>query len=1302
MERKKISKWTFTVQTVMSKPVSVAVLVILVILVLAGTGCEQPERIQLRSRAFTPKTGIEPEYFKTLVDTLERRQKCHVYIQLKKNLGITERSDLEKQGVKLLSYIGSHTWRATVSDKQALGFTSSAAVKRSPVLGTVRWIGQIKPEDRVNPSILTKGVAPHSKGTGDVVYLAVSFYKDVPLDEAKSLINKAGGKIIGEIRTINGLQVAGPEKMIRTLINLDPIKWIDQLPPKGEDDNDELRSAISVNTVQAAPFNLDGTNVTIGQWETNNPDDTHDDFGTRVFIGDPPISTSDHATHVCGTLIGDGSRSAAEGGVANQWRGVATNASCISFRRHTVAGALDVAATNAQYTTALGSTHNMAISTNSWGTGHYHDGAHYDVGCEFYDQVIHGALDRAIPIVTSAGNKGPHSSGLDWGTVRIPNSAKNTIEVGNIFSDRDEISWSSSTGPTEDGRLKPDVAAPGDQANDDPLNPWGTGDKIKSCLPGDTYGDMSGTSMSTPAVSGVMALMLQQYRVTYWGNVNVGQVPLPSTYKAILCHTATDMTEDPEYHAGIDFEGPDYIYGYGLINAEAAVNAIRNARFLEGVIHSPTDEDIYKFDVAAGEDELKVTLAWDDVAASPGDALDNILKNDLDLILINPAGNGFYPPWELDPDNPENPADRNSYGTEATADAHRDELNVVEQVVVDNPPAGTWTIKVKTSDLPEPYQRYSIIAGDQNSDRLGGQVDIVQVLDCSGSMGGYASSGSTDKKINVLKQAASHFIELMKPNIGNQLGLVRFNEDVIGFSPAHQADLSILTGARATVLTNTTVPALVDNGCTSIGDGLNEALNQLTGPVAVADHDQVILLVTDGMENRSMWIDDVDDALIAADIAVYPLGLGYGYGINEAKLTDLADATGGTYRITSDELIFRKFFIEILAGAVNWAVVVDPVGELAAGEEATIPATITFDDTGATFTAYWEGFDGAITLSLISPSPSGTIITPTIAASNSQIRYGKHPRYAFYQLDFPLAGSLAGLRAGQWKMKLTGTSQIPSGQKARYSASAFTEGGTQLNVNFGKIAHLTGEAIPVKAQLMKDGKPILGAQINVQCNAPAVSVGNVLNSGNVTLEELQKISSINKDPISLIDGKLQILAKRAGRKDILPRKTMNFALFDDGKHGDGAARDGVYAASFTQSRIPGSYTFRVVASNIPVGKNLKTTREWTSSLYNRIDINPKYSEIDIRRIIQRAEDLRYRIKVAPKDRFGNYLGPGHRIRILISSSLGKHRIELKDNIDGTYTKDVLIPRQELKVGAKVIIEVDGQKFIDVTNSIQMP
>jgi hypothetical protein len=180
----------------------------------------------------------------------------------------------------------------------------------------------------------------------------------------------------------------------------------------------------------------------------------------------------------------------------------------------------------------------------------------------------------------------------------------------------------------------------------------------------------------------------------------------------------------------------------------------------------------------------------------------------------------------------------------------------------------------------------------------------------------------------------------------------------------------------------------------------------------------------------------------------------------------------------------------------------------------------------------------------------------------------------------------------------------------------------------------------------------------------------------------------------LVDRKLQILAERAG-KEILQRGVVNLELYDDGRHGDEKPNDGIYANSFTDTKIPGSYTFRFVASDILVG-DIKTTREWTKSWYNEVNINPDYSVVDVNFIESTADGWRYRVTIVPRDQFGNYLGPGHPVMAAISHPAGKRQVQLTDdNIYGIYTKEIFISQDEIEAGAKVEIDVDGKKFTTV-------
>jgi len=566
-------------------------------------------------------------------------------------------------------------------------------------------------------------------------------------------------------------------------------------------------------------------------------------------------------------------------------------------------------------------------------------------------------------------------------------------------------------------------------------------------------------------------------------------------------------------------------------------------------------------------------------------------------------------------------------------------------------------------------------------------LEVVHVLDRSGSMKNTASEVSSDTKIQVLRFAADEFVQMMKPDIGNRLALVQFNQDTVSFAPIYDTELQELATTptdHAAHLRNA-VNSIDASGWTSIGDGLHQARLQFSTH-GDPDNDEVILLVTDGKENREKKISEIQPGLIADHIAVHSLGLGHGTGINEAILTDLAAATSGTYRITADPLEFRKFFLEILAGAANWSVIIDPIGQLAEGEIITVPVSITADQVGASFTAYWEGIDDAIDLTLI--TPSGKEITPY-----DTVRYVEHPRYVLYQLDFPLTGYLSSEWAGEWKMKLSGTKQIRTG-KVRYSTSAMAEGGPKIDAGFDKLYSQTGDRVRVWVRFAIPSFPLPPPtpEVVAYCEKPLEGVGNVLHAFKYDPAKLQPAdSSVDYDPIT---HKLDILRKEAAR-EILPRSTTQLLLFDDGVHGDGAADDGLYANSFADTKVAGSYTFRFVASGIPGGGGLTTTREWTKSFYNEVNIDPDYSIIDLKYLARTADGQRYSLNIAPKDRFGNYLGPGHQVKAVVSHTGGKRGIPLGDNIDGTYSKEILVTNDELKAGAKLEIDVDQKTFATV-------
>ena len=182
---------------------------------------------------------------------------------------------------------------------------------------------------------------------------------------------------------------------------------------------------------------------------------------------------------------------------------------------------------------------------------------------------------------------------------------------------------------------------------------------------------MCGTSMATPAVTGVVALMIEKM-------VKLGKVKsdiYPSTYKALLIHGAEDLGRP----------GPDFEYGYGRVRVGPTLQLMDDKAFEQVTIEAEGQVVTRTVSVAPNASELKVTLVWDD--PPNGTLAEDALTNDLDLVLVSPAGDRRLP-FVLDP----------TPGREAEpAKSGEDHLNVVEQVLVRQPQAGTWSIEVRFS-----------------------------------------------------------------------------------------------------------------------------------------------------------------------------------------------------------------------------------------------------------------------------------------------------------------------------------------------------------------------------------------------------------------------------------------------------------------------------------------------------------------------------------------------------------------------------------------------------------------------------
>lgn len=263
--------------------------------------------------------------------------------------------------------------------------------------------------------------------------------------------------------------------------------------------------------------------------------------------------------------------------------------------------------------------------------------------------------------------------------IDIPNGYNNISDV--------EIANFSSWGPTDDGRIKPDIVANGHEIictdiaydlNDNPI---------------DSYQMASGTSGAAASVTGSCALILEHYEDLFPNRTAL----LASTLKAIIIHTA-DEAGNP---------GPDYKFGWGLMNTKSAVEMI-NIEFNDGEGTHITERELIPGNSenisiqTTGQDSLVVTLCWSDPAGpyplNPVlNPTDKRLVNDLDIVLEDPNNNDHYP-YKLNPSSPDNIA---SMGD--------NDIDNVEKIIVEYPTNGIYTAHISHEGFLQGNQYFSLI-----------------------------------------------------------------------------------------------------------------------------------------------------------------------------------------------------------------------------------------------------------------------------------------------------------------------------------------------------------------------------------------------------------------------------------------------------------------------------------------------------------------------------------------------------------------------------------------------------------------
>jgi serine protease AprX len=467
---------------------------------------------------------------------------------------------------------------------------------------------------------------------------------------------------------------------------------------------DNLNAARATGTMHlqiggSLGLDLDGAGRTVGVWDGGPLTADHVEFqnetntasriiNVEVINTEGGTETTNHGTHVTGTISAKGINPAAKGmataALIRTWNFIDPSIEMVNALSNPTA---PIYVSSHSYGVPI------SAGPPTWTIGSY------GATAREFDDIL-----RTYPkhiMVRSAGNAGEDSydgNGLAFGFDKMTSerNAKNNIVVASVNPTINpftggvtfEISSFISQGPTDDLRIKPDIA--------------GDGQAVFSTFADGGYGTIGGTSMATPNVSGSLVLLQQYYEQLHGMEIN------SATLRGLICYTATHDTNRI---------GPDPRFGWGLLNAKRAAEVMTEYTNGLAIIEELTlnNTRIYTRDFSVGAqtgDKLSATICWTDVPGlivTEADANDTTVKslvNDLDIRIIKDGVE--YLPWRLE------------YNGSGFFNSKGDNISDnIERVDIDVPEPGIYTLVVSHKGAlqgvgafdPQEQDFYLIVSG---------------------------------------------------------------------------------------------------------------------------------------------------------------------------------------------------------------------------------------------------------------------------------------------------------------------------------------------------------------------------------------------------------------------------------------------------------------------------------------------------------------------------------------------------------------------------------------------------------------
>jgi len=608
--------------------------------------------VKLKSRFFV-SAAPQPD--------LSAENGSEYYLTFSRTPNESQKKSLERQGIRLIEHITRTVWRTVVDDGRVLDRFDS-------ILGAE----PVWPVDKWSPDLWAHYLS--AEAPDKPVEAVVAFSEKTSWEEAEAVLNAAGASVLeSDFQYGSKLRVQTGFDGLLALCGSARVCSAELPPPPKTTDNLNAAKLSNVDDIQPAPYGLTGTNIHI-MVRDGGGIALHPDYNGRVTAVES-LAVHYHSTHVAGTIAGNGSGNSAAKGMAPQ-------AQLYSYDYNGSDAAELIDAKNSYEARLSNHSYGYVIGWEgtTWNSNTNLFGS-YTTDTRDWDAVVY---DENIYVFKSAGNDRndtgtghPHDGTLYgddyYDCMETVSCAKNIITIGAVDA-AGAMSSFSNFGPTDDGRIKPDIVADGV----DLLSTWTNSN----------YAAMSGTSMSSPVACGAAALLLEQYRA-----LHSNAWPSAAYLKGLMIHTATDLGR----------LGPDYAFGWGLVDAQAAIDLIlddaaSNSRVINNsIIENQTNH--HPIVLSGDPKDFRVTLCWTDPEGNP--VATDALVNDLDVVLVSPDGavtnSPYVMPFALDGSSPTNLA---------TTGTNR--WDNVEQIDVSSATNGLWDIVVVGETVPVGPQSYVV------------------------------------------------------------------------------------------------------------------------------------------------------------------------------------------------------------------------------------------------------------------------------------------------------------------------------------------------------------------------------------------------------------------------------------------------------------------------------------------------------------------------------------------------------------------------------------------------------------------